>query len=116
MIVDAAMNDLLRPSLYNAWQDIIPLNIQPSVEEKLYDVVGAVCETGDFLGKNRLLRVKDNDYLAVISAGAYGFSMSSNYNSRGRPAEVLVDGNQAFLIRKRETIEDQVMLESTLEE
>ncbi|MGR9085875.1 MAG: diaminopimelate decarboxylase [Gammaproteobacteria bacterium] len=108
-IVDAAMNDLVRPSLYGAWQDIIPVKLKPtnpaSAIEKIWDIVGPVCETGDFLGKNRALTLAEGDLLAVRSAGAYGFSMSSNYNSRPRAAELLVDGNRLSLIRARETIE-----------
>lgn len=103
-IVDAAMNDLLRPALYNAWQDIVPVQQDATLPEAVYDVVGPVCETGDFLGKERSLRIKPGDLLAVCSTGAYGFSMSSNYNSRPRPAEVLVDGEQMHLIRERETL------------
>jgi diaminopimelate decarboxylase len=114
-IVDAAMNDLMRPALYQAWQEIIPLK-QPedrssakvdSLDDsvKTYDVVGPVCETGDFLGKNRDLVIEQGDYLVVRSAGAYGFSMSSNYNTRPRAAEVMVDGEKAEIVRKRETIE-----------
>ncbi|WP_448565710.1 diaminopimelate decarboxylase [Thalassotalea ganghwensis] len=103
-IVDAAMNDLIRPSLYQAWQNIIPVkqnNVEPS---RCYDVVGPVCETSDFLGKERQLAIKQGDLLAVRSSGAYGFTMSSNYNSRPRVAEVMVDNEQHYLIRKRETI------------
>jgi diaminopimelate decarboxylase len=103
-IVDAAMNDLLRPSLYGAWQEIIPI-IPRQQPKKEYDVVGPVCETGDFLGKQRPLAVEQGDLLAVRSAGAYGFSMSSNYNSRPRAAEVLVDGETAHLVRQRETLQ-----------
>ena len=103
-IVDGAMNDLLRPSLYSAWQKIIPVQ-QKSIEAKTYDVVGPVCETGDFLGKDRELGIEAGDLLAVCSAGAYGFTMSSNYNSRPRVAEVLVDGDDVHLIRERETLE-----------
>ncbi|QWF70977.1 diaminopimelate decarboxylase [Methylomonas paludis] len=103
-IVDAAMNDLLRPALYSAWQDIIPVNTLSNAEAQTWDIVGPVCETGDFLGKNRLLKLSPADLLAVRSAGAYGFSMSSNYNSRPRAAEVLVDGDQSHLIRARETL------------
>lgn len=103
-IVDAAMNDLLRPALYNAWQDIIPVRQNADLAEAIYDVVGPVCETGDFLGKERALRIQAGDLLAVCSAGAYGFSMSSNYNSRPRPAEVLVDGERMHLIRERESL------------
>ncbi len=104
-IVDAAMNDMLRPSLYSAWQKIIPVNQTSSAEAKVYDVVGPVCETGDFLGKDRELAVEAGDLLAVRSAGAYGFVMASNYNSRCRPAEVLVDGDQAILVRERESLD-----------
>jgi diaminopimelate decarboxylase len=103
-MVDAGMNDLIRPALYNAWQDIIP--VEPRPEPPITcDVVGPVCETGDFLGKDRPLSVKAGDLLAVCSAGAYGFTMSSNYNSRPRAAEVMVDGAAFYLVRKRESIE-----------
>ncbi len=104
-IVDAAMNDLIRPSLYQAWQDIIPVEINETASPQSYDVVGPVCETGDFLGKDRELAISTGDLLAVRSAGAYGFTMSSNYNSRPRAAEVLVDGDKSYLIRQRETIQ-----------
>jgi len=103
-IVDAAMNDLVRPSLYSAWQEIIPVKLQSSLPEQLWDIVGPVCETGDFLGKDRLLKLAQGDLLAIRSSGAYGFSMSSNYNSRPRVAELMVDGNQVHLIRERESI------------
>ncbi len=103
-VVDAAMNDLLRPALYDAWQDIVPVMPRTDAPERVYDVVGPVCETGDFLGKERRLAVQEGDLLAVRSAGAYGFSMSSNYNSRPRAAEVLVDGDRAHLVRERETL------------
>ena len=103
-IVDAAMNDLIRPSLYSAWQDIIPVNKQSDAPECTWDIVGPVCETGDFLGKDRLLRLKPGDLLAVRSAGAYGFSMSSNYNARPRVAELMADGNQVHVVRERESI------------
>lgn len=103
-IVDAAMNDLIRPSLYQAWQNIITVENRAGIEEKFYDVVGPICETGDFLGKNRSLAITAGDLLAVRSAGAYGFTMSSNYNSRPRAAEVMVDGDAHHLIRKRETL------------
>jgi diaminopimelate decarboxylase len=105
-IVDAAMNDLIRPSLYEAWQDIVPARQRASGRAETYDIVGPVCETGDFLGKDRLLELQVGDLLAVRSAGAYGFSMSSNYNSRPRPAEVLVDDDKVFLIRRREDVAD----------
>ena len=104
-IVDAAMNDLVRPSLYGAWQDIIPANTNSVAEQLTWDIVGPVCETGDFLGKNRELQLIQGDLLAVRSAGAYGFTMSSNYNSRPRPAEVMVDGADCYLIRSRESFE-----------
>ncbi|MFZ5560245.1 MAG: diaminopimelate decarboxylase [Pseudomonadota bacterium] len=114
-IVDAAMNDLIRPSLYGAWMDIVPVRPrQDDTAEHSYDVVGPVCETGDFLGKERALRIAAGDLLAVRSAGAYGFAMSSNYNTRGRAAEVMVDGETAYLIRRRERIADQLALESLL--
>ena len=103
-IVDAAMNDLLRPALYQAYQRIMEVNRDSDAEAQVYDVVGPVCESGDFLGKDRLLRVSPNDLLAVCSAGAYGSVMSSNYNSRPRPAEVLVDGKDVHVIRCRETL------------
>lgn len=103
-IVDAAMNDLMRPALYDAWQEIIPLSPREDAPCLDYDVVGPVCETGDFLGKQRPLKLNEGDLLAIRSAGAYGFSMSSNYNTRPRAAEVMVDGDQYFLIRERETV------------
>jgi diaminopimelate decarboxylase len=103
-IVDAAMNDLIRPALYGAWQDIVPLRERADAM-KVYDIVGPVCETGDFLGKDRRLTLAPGDLLAVRSAGAYGFTMSSNYNSRPRAAEILVDGTKAHVVRHRETIE-----------
>ena len=102
-VVDAAMNDLIRPALYEAWMDIVAVKPRDTAEQ-LYDVVGPVCETGDFLGKDRRLALAEADLLAVCSAGAYGFVMSSNYNSRGRAAEVLVDDQQMHLVRRRESI------------
>ena len=113
-IVDAAMNDLLRPALYQAWMNILPVNENADRPAQHYDVVGPVCETGDFLGKERLLAIAENDVLAVCSAGAYGFVMASNYNSRGRPSEVMVDGEQLHLVRERETIEDLMRGEISL--
>ena len=104
-IVDAAMNDLIRPSLYSAWQNIIPVNTNLNRSTAVYDVVGPICETGDFLGKDRELAIAPDDYLAVRSAGAYGFVMASNYNSRCRAAEVLIDENDVYLVREREKIE-----------
>ncbi|WP_163130140.1 diaminopimelate decarboxylase [Agarivorans sp. Alg241-V36] len=103
-IVDAAMNDLLRPALYSAWQRIVPVINKPALATASYDVVGPVCETGDFLGKDRELAIEPNDYIAVRSAGAYGFTMSSNYNSRCRAAEIMVDGDKAHLVREREVL------------
>jgi len=102
-VVDAAMNDLVRPSLYSAWQQIVPV-IPAERPTKTYDVVGPVCETGDFLGKERPLAIAQGDLLAVRSSGAYGFTMASNYNSRPRAAEILVDGNNSHIVRERETI------------
>lgn len=104
-IVDAAMNDLMRPALYSAWQEIIPVQKKDDSEALSYDIVGPVCETGDFLGKDRQLPLQQGDLLAVRSAGAYGFTMSSNYNSRPRPVEIMVDGDKAHVIRKRETLQ-----------
>src|SRR5690606_17309445 len=114
-VVDGAMNDLIRPSLYSAWQDIIPLTQGNAVESREYDVVGPVCESGDFLGKNRQLAIQSGDYLAVLSAGAYGFAMSSNYNSRNRPVEIMVDGTQVHVIRKRESYAEQFALEKLID-
>lgn len=113
-IVDAAMNDLIRPSLYQAWQSILPVHSDSSAATRCYDVVGPVCETGDFLGKDRDLAIQAGDLLAVRSAGAYGFCMSSNYNSRPRVAEVLVDGDRVHLARRRETVADLFQHESVL--
>lgn len=113
-IVDAAMNDLIRPALYDAWMDIIPLQPREEGESQIYDVVGPVCETGDFLGKDRQLDIVAGDVLAVCSAGAYGFTMSSNYNSRPRVAEVMVDGDQYQVVRERESMEDLWRGESLL--
>mgnify|MGYP001104386862 CR=1 FL=1 len=113
-IIDAAMNDLLRPALYSAWQDIVPVVPRLDIPKVTYDVVGPVCETGDFLGKDRDLAIEDNDILAVKSAGAYGFVMSSNYNTRTRAAEILVDGEQVHVVRKREVLADLWANESTV--
>ncbi len=114
-IVDAAMNDLMRPALYGAWQNIIPLQPRNDVPAQTYDVVGPVCETGDFLGKERELSLQQGDYLVVRSAGAYGFSMSSNYNSRPRAAEIMVDGGHAVVIREREDLSQLMQGETVLD-
>ena len=113
-LIDAAMNDLIRPALYEAWMDIQVIAPKAGVETKTWDVVGPICESADFLGKERELAIQENDHLAVLGAGAYGFVMSSNYNSRGRAAEVMVDGAQSHVIRKRETIESLWNNESLL--
>lgn len=105
LIVDAAMNDLIRPALYNAWHEIQPVLRRAGAEE-VYDVVGPVCESGDFLAQDRRISAVSGDLLAVMSAGAYAMAMSSNYNSRPRAAEVLVDGSADYLVRERETLED----------
>ncbi|MGA7986144.1 MAG: diaminopimelate decarboxylase [Burkholderiales bacterium] len=115
LVVDAAMNDLLRPALYDAWHEVRAVReAPPGARPVTYDVVGPVCESGDFLARERPLVAGAGDLLAVMSAGAYGMSMSSNYNSRPRAAEVLVDGAQAYLIRARETVEDLFALERIL--
>ncbi len=113
-IVDAAMNDLMRPALYQAWQNIVPVDLSSTVQENCYDIVGPVCETGDFLGKDRMLAIEEGDVLAVRSAGAYGFTMSSNYNSRPSVAEVMVDGEQLHLIGSRQSVESLWQNESLL--
>lgn len=112
-VVDAAMNDLIRPSLYSAWQAIIPVQTRVG-SAKTYDIVGPICETGDFLGKDRELSLQAGDLLAVRSSGAYGFTMSSNYNSRPRAAEIMVDGDQVHVVRQRETIDDLLRGEQIL--
>ena len=113
-IVDAAMNDLMRPSLYSAWHEIVPVNTNHGGLLQTWDVVGPVCETGDFLGKQRKLKLNEGDLLAVLSAGAYGFVMASNYNSRPRPPEVFVDGNCSALVRPREQVADLFAGEAVL--
>ena len=113
-IVDAAMNDLPRPAMYQAYHQIVPLKA-PDGEGHIYDVVGPVCESGDWLGRDRHLQVQAGDRLAVLSAGAYCMSMASNYNTRGRAAEVLVDGEQAHLIRRRESAAEQMRMESLVQ-
>ncbi|MGU9828170.1 diaminopimelate decarboxylase [Pseudomonas sp. LF242] len=114
-IVDAAMNDLIRPALYQAWMNVTAVKPRAGVGRS-YDIVGPICETGDFLAKERQLALEEGDLLAVHSAGAYGFVMSSNYNTRGRAAEVLVDGDQAFEVRRRETVAELYAGESLLPE
>ena len=111
-ITDTGMNDMIRPALYEAYMNIIEINRTLEREKAIYDVVGPVCETSDFLGKQRELAIAEGDYIAQRSAGAYGASMSSNYNSRPRTAEVLVDGNKAHLIRRRENLSELWALES----
>ncbi len=115
-VVDAAMNDLIRPALYDGWHDIKRIEEASNAIEVNYDVVGPVCETGDFLGKDRLLRLKQGDLLAVFSAGAYGFTMASNYNSRPRVAEIMVDGESIHEIRRRESVDELMTGESLLPE
>ncbi|MNC43140.1 Diaminopimelate decarboxylase [compost metagenome] len=114
-IIDAAMNDLIRPALYQAWMGVSAVTPREG-EGRAYDLVGPICETGDFLAKDRQLNLAEGDLLAVQSAGAYGFVMSSNYNTRGRCAEILVDGDQAFEVRRRETIAELYAGESLLPE
>lgn len=114
-IVDAAMNDLIRPALYQAWMNVTAVTPR-NIAARAYDVVGPICETGDFLAKDRQLALEEGDLLAIHSAGAYGFVMSSNYNTRGRTAEVLVDGDQAFEVRRRETVAELYAGESLLPE
>jgi len=113
-IVDAAMNDLLRPALYQAWQEIVTVEQHPEGETDTWDLVGPVCETGDFLGKERRLTLREGSLLVVRSAGAYGFTMASNYNSRPRPPELLVDGERVHLARPRETFDDLFGREAVL--
>ena len=112
LVVDAAMNDLLRPALYDAWHEVLPVCAPPAgAATSVYDVVGPVCESGDFLARDRPLAAQPGELLAIMSAGAYGMVMSSNYNSRPRAAEVLIDGGEAHLVRQRETIEQLLALE-----
>lgn len=112
-VVDAAMNDLLRPALYDAWHEVLPVWKRQEVA-RIYDIVGPICESGDFLAVDRALAVREQDYLAIMSAGAYGMSMSSNYNSRPRAAEVMVDAETTHLIRKRESIAQLIAGETLL--
>jgi diaminopimelate decarboxylase len=112
-VVDAAMNDLMRPALYEAWHDVLPLCATPA-GGRVYDIVGPVCESGDFLARDRQLSVNAGDLIAIASAGAYGMSMSSNYNTRPRAAEIMVDGDRMHLIRNRETVVQLLALEHRL--
>ena len=112
-IVDAAMNDLARPALYDAWHDIVPVRPRDEAPRR-WEIVGPICESGDFLGRDRPLALAPGDLLAILSAGAYGMTMSSNYNTRPRAAEVMVDGERAHLVRRRETAEELYALESLL--
>jgi len=113
-IVDAAMNDMLRPALYQAWLDIEPVSDNPQAEAAVYDIVGPVCETGDFLGKQRSLAIAEGDLLCIHSCGAYGMSMSSNYNSRPRAVEIMVDDSDSHVIKVRESKADLMRGESLL--
>ena len=110
-VVDAAMNDLIRPALYSAWQDVQPVSVR-SGEQKSWEIVGPVCETGDFLAKDRTLCLEEGDLLSIMSSGAYGFVMSSNYNTRGRAPEILVSGSRHYCVRQRESVDDLLALES----
>ena len=112
-IVDAGMNDLIRPALYQSYQEIVPINQHSRATADRYDVVGPICESGDFLGKDRLLAVEKDDLLAVRTAGAYSAVMASNYNARPRPAEVMVDGDQFHVVRERESLEQLLQPERT---
>jgi diaminopimelate decarboxylase len=115
VITDAGMNDLIRPALYQAWHDILPVVRDPKAESRAVDVVGPVCESGDFFARDRTMpEVKEGDLVAILDAGAYGMSLSSNYNSRPRPAEVMVKGKGSRLIRRRETIRDLIRQEARL--
>ena len=123
VIVDSGMNDLIRPALYQSYHDIVPAikkkqekDVSETSGKGNVDIVGPICESSDFLGKNRHLEgVEVGDILVVKSCGAYGFVMSSNYNTRGRAAEIIVDGNTAKIVRKRETLDDLLYLESTFD-
>jgi diaminopimelate decarboxylase len=113
-IVDAGMNDLMRPAMYEAFHAVVEVQSNTHGNTESYDIVGPVCESGDWLARNRTLQIEQGDVLAILSAGAYGQTMASNYNSRGRPAEVLIENGKAQLIRRRETIEDQLITELNL--
>lgn len=115
-ITDAGMNDLVRPALYQAWQEILPVKQHSKLPPTMYDITGPVCESSDFLGKDRELALEPGDLLTIDCAGAYGFCMSSNYNSRCRAAEVMVNGDHSFLIRRRETIDDLLALDKLIQE
>ena len=113
LVVDAAMNDLIRPALYGAWHEVLPARqAEEAAAKTVYDIVGPVCESADFLAQDRALAARPGDLLAVMSAGAYAMAMSSNYNTRPRAAEVMVDGTQAHLVRKRERLEELYAAES----
>jgi diaminopimelate decarboxylase len=112
-IVDAAMNDLLRPTLYDAWMGVVPVG-PATASTQTYDIVGPICESGDWLARDRRLALAPGDLLAVNSAGAYGMAMSSNYNTRPRAAEVMVDGDRVYCVRRRETVAELFAGESTL--
>jgi diaminopimelate decarboxylase len=112
-IVDAAMTELMRPALYKAHHGIVPVQAKQT-KSLTYDIVGPVCESGDWLGRDRLLAVDEGDLLAILSAGAYGFVMASNYNTRPKPAEIMVDGKNAYVIRARENTQDLFATESIL--
>ena len=113
-VVDAGLNDILRPALYKAWQNIVPVEHRSGAKTETYDVVGPVCETSDLLGAERELAVEPGDVLAMLDAGAYGHVMSSNYNSRLRPPEVRVDGGRYHVVRRRETLAELTAAESVL--
>jgi len=112
-VVDGAMNDLLRPALYDAWHDIVPV-VQSATLPETWEIVGPICESGDFLGRQRRMAIHEDDLLAIRSAGAYGMSMSSNYNTRPRAVEIMVDGAAMHVIRKRETVAELFANEALL--
>jgi diaminopimelate decarboxylase len=112
-IVDAAMTELMRPALYEAYHAIVPVQTK-QIASTLYDIVGPVCESGDWLGRDRKLAVEQGDLLAILSAGAYGFVMASNYNTRPKPAEIMVDGKKTYVIRARENVTDLFASETIL--